>query len=378
MPLRGSPPAVRSAQPWMRRGAACSNFSERSRATRFVFTSGGTESDNTAIASAVGALPGRCEIVTTRVEHAAVLASCKHVEEHSGITVRLVSVDARGRIDMAAFRRALGPRTALVSIMFANNETGTLFPVEELAELAHQSGALFHTDAVQAVGRVPIDVAASSIDMLSLSGHKLHAPKGIGALYVRRGVRVRPLLRGGHQERGRRPGTENVPGVVGLGRACQLALARMDEHRDRVRGLRDRLEAGIVRRVERCLVLGDGDQRLPNTTCLAFDCVDGHTLVERLADIDIAASSGAACASGAIEPSHVLRAMSVPFTLARGAVRFSLSRDNDDADVDRVLSAVPALVDALREQSSAWRRGHHSASIPTRGRANPLREVHFQ
>ncbi|MGA2451152.1 MAG: cysteine desulfurase NifS [Polyangiaceae bacterium] len=329
-----------------------------------VFTSGGTEADNLAIAAAIGALSGRDEIVTTRVEHAAVLACCRHWEQEKGIRVRLVPVDGRGRLDVEAYRRALGPRTALASVMLANNETGTLFPVDELASLAHDAGALFHTDAVQAVGKVPIDVQAAQIDMLSLSGHKLHAPKGVGALYVRRGVRLRPVLRGGRQERGRRPGTENVPGVVGLGCAAELARARMREGTARMRALRDRLEQGVIAQVERCVVLGDRDHRIANTATIAFEGVDGDQLVRRLADADIAVSSGAACSSGMVEPSHVLRAMNVPLIAARGAIRFSLSRDSDDSDVARVLAAVPALVRFLREGSAPWRRVQPQGTIP--------------
>jgi cysteine desulfurase len=330
-----------------------------------VFTSGGTEADNLAIAAAIGALSGRDEIVTTRVEHAAVLACCRHWEQEKGIRVRLVPVDGRGRLDVEAYRRALGPRTALASVMLANNETGTLFPVDELASLAHDAGALFHTDAVQAVGKVPIDVQAAQIDMLSLSGHKLHAPKGVGALYVRRGVRLRPVLRGGRQERGRRPGTENVPGVVGLGCAAELARARMREGTARMRALRDRLEQGVIAQVERCVVLGDRDHRIANTATIAFEGVDGDQLVRRLADAGIAVSSGAACSSGMVEPSHVLRAMNVPLIAARGAIRFSLSRDSDDSDVARVLAAVPALVRFLREGSARWRRVQPQRTIPT-------------
>jgi cysteine desulfurase len=347
-------------------------------ADEIVFTSGGTESDNMALAAALGAAHGRDEIVTTRVEHAAVLACCKHLEMSMGITVRVVPVDAYGRLDLGAYERALGPRTALVSIMMANNETGTLFPVDVLARLAHEAGALFHTDAVQAVGRIPIDAAASGVDLLSLSGHKLHGPKGIGALYVRRGVRLRPLLRGGHQEGGLRPGTENVPGIVGLGRAADLARTRMPEQDGRIRILRDRIERGIVEQVDRGHVLGDSDHRLPNTSCIAFECVDGQALVRLLADAHVGVSSGSACASGAVEPSHVLRAMNVPFGTARGAIRFSLSRDNDDSDVDRVLAAVPTFVRSLRNRSTAWRRAQNPPTDRSQIHSHAFVETHPQ
>ncbi|MGK3995690.1 cysteine desulfurase NifS [Sorangium sp. So ce1024] len=320
-----------------------------------VFTSGGTESDNTALLSALETQGGRKEIITTMVEHPAVLSLCKHLQENRGVKVHYIPVDARGRLDIDAYRKALGPQTAIASVMWANNETGTLFPVERLAELAHEAGALFHTDAVQAVGKVPIDLKSTEIDMLSLSGHKLHAPKGIGALYVRRGIRVRPLVRGGHQERGRRAGTENVPGIVGLGEAARLALSHMEEERTRVRALRDRLEQGILQRVDRCMVTGDTENRLPNTANIAFEYIEGEAILLLLSRAGIAASSGSACTSGSLEPSHVLRAMNVPYTAAHGAIRFSLSRENDDADVDHVLEAVPEIIGKLRALSPFWR-----------------------
>lgn len=320
-----------------------------------VFTSGGTESDNAALLSALETQGGRKEIVTTMVEHPAVLSLCKHLQESRGVKVHYIPVDARGRLDIDAYRKALGPQTAIASVMWANNETGTLFPVERLAELAHEAGALFHTDAVQAVGKIPIDLKSSEIDMLSLSGHKLHAPKGIGALYVRRGIRMRPLVRGGHQERGRRAGTENVPAIVGLGKAAELALEHMEEERTRVRALRDRLERGILERVDRCMVTGDTDNRLPNTTNIAFEYIEGEAILLLLSRAGVAASSGSACTSGSLEPSHVLRAMNVPYTAAHGAIRFSLSRENDDADVDHVLATVPAIIEKLRSLSPFWR-----------------------
>lgn len=320
-----------------------------------IFTSGGTESDNAAILSALETQGGRKEVVTTAVEHPAVLSLCKHLQESRGVKVHYIPVDARGRLDIDAYRKALGPQTAIASVMWANNETGTVFPVERLAELAHEAGALFHTDAVQAVGKIPIDLKSTEIDMLSLSGHKLHAPKGIGALYVRRGVRMRPLVRGGHQERGRRAGTENVPGIVGLGKAAELALEHMEEERTRVRALRDKLERGILQRVDRCMVTGDTENRLPNTTNIAFEYIEGEAILLLLSRAGVAASSGSACTSGSLEPSHVLRAMNVPYTAAHGAIRFSLSRENDEADVDHVLEVVPAIIEKLRSLSPFWR-----------------------
>jgi cysteine desulfurase len=322
-----------------------------------IFTSGGTEADNTALLSALETQHGRNEIVTTKVEHPAILALCKHLEETRGVKVHYIGVDSVGRLDIDAYKAALGPRTAIASVMWANNETGTIFPVERLAELAHEAGALFHTDAVQAVGKIPISLKDSEIDMLSLSGHKLHGPKGIGALYVRRGVRMRPILRGGHQERGRRAGTENAPGIIGLGRAAQLALEHMAEEDQRVRALRDRLERGVLARVERSILMGDPDARLPNTTNIAFEFIEGEAILLLLNRAGIAASSGSACTSGSLEPSHVLRAMNVPYTCAHGAIRFSFSRENTDGDVDAVLEHLPGIIANLRSISPFWKDG---------------------
>ncbi|MBM9400559.1 cysteine desulfurase NifS [Gluconacetobacter azotocaptans] len=319
-----------------------------------VYTGGGTESDNTAILSALETQSGRNEIVTSTVEHPAILSLCAWLEKTRGAKVHYIGVDARGRLDIDAYRKALGPRTAIASIMWANNETGTIFPVETLAALAHEAGALFHTDAVQAVGKIAIDLSGSDIDMLSLSGHKLHGPKGIGALYVRRGVRLRPLIRGGHQERGRRAGTENAPGIVGLGAAAALAQEHMEEENTRVRDLRDRLERGLVQRISHAVVTGDIENRLPNTANVAFEYIEGEAILLLLNKAGIAASSGSACTSGSLEPSHVLRAMKVPYTAAHGAIRFSFSRENTDADVDRVLEVMPGIIAQLRQMSPFW------------------------
>ncbi|ACI51337.1 cysteine desulfurase NifS [Gluconacetobacter diazotrophicus PA1 5] len=319
-----------------------------------VYTAGGTESDNTAILSALETQAGRNEIVTSAVEHPAVLALCAWLEKTRGTRVHYIGVDARGRLDIDAYRRALSPRTAIASIMWANNETGTIFPVETLAAVAHEAGALFHTDAVQAVGKIPMNLRHSEIDMLSLSGHKLHAPKGIGALYVRRGVRLRPLIRGGHQERGRRAGTENVPGIIGLGVAAELARHHIDEENTRVRALRDRLEQGLLERIGNAWVTGDTENRLPNTANVAFEFIEGEAILLLMNKAGIAASSGSACTSGSLEPSHVLRAMHVPYTAAHGAIRFSFSRENTDADVDRVLDVMPGIIAKLREMSPFW------------------------
>jgi cysteine desulfurase len=319
-----------------------------------VFTSGGTESDNMAILSALEAQGGRDEIITSAVEHPAVLSLCAHLEKTRDVKVHVIPVDSRGLLDIAAYRAALSEKTAVVSIMWANNETGTIFPVAELAELAHEVGALFHTDAVQAVGKIPIDLKSTAIDMLSLSGHKLHGPKGIGALYVKRGVRFRALLKGGHQERGRRAGTENTPGIVGLGKAAELALLHMEDEVTRVASLRDRLEKGLLQRIPSCFVTGNPDERLPNTANIAFEYIEGEGILLLMNREGIAASSGSACTSGSLEPSHVLRAMNVPYTAAHGAIRFSFSRDNTDEDVDRVLEVMPPIIEKLRALSPFW------------------------
>ncbi|PKU24554.1 cysteine desulfurase NifS [Telmatospirillum siberiense] len=319
-----------------------------------IFTSGGTESDNTALLSALETQAGRDEIITTSVEHPAILSLCDHLEKSRGVKIHRIGVDSRGCLDIEAYRKALSSRTAIASVMWANNETGTVFPVETLAELAHEAGALFHTDAVQAVGKIPMTLAKTEIDMLSLSGHKLHAPKGIGALYVRRGVRLRPFVRGGHQERGRRAGTENIPAVVGLGKAAELAALSMNDEQTRVKALRDRLEAGILASVGNCMVTGDVDNRLPNTSNIAFECIEGEAILLLLNKEGIAASSGSACTSGSLEPSHVLRAMNIPYTAAHGAIRFSFSRENTEQDVEQVLAAVPGIIANLRAMSPFW------------------------
>ncbi|MGE4302877.1 MAG: cysteine desulfurase NifS [Novosphingobium sp.] len=320
-----------------------------------IYTSGGTEADNMAILSALETQRDRDEIVTSAVEHPAVLSLVAHLEKTGRARVHIIGVDAKGRLDMEAYRKALGPKTAIVSIMWANNETGTIFPVEQLAHLAHQAGALFHTDAVQAAGKIPINMAESEIDMLSLSGHKLHGPKGIGALYARKGTRLRPLIRGGHQERGRRAGTENAPAIIGLGKAAELALEHMNDEQTRVAGLRDRLEKGLLQRIGNAFVTGDTENRLPNTANVAFEYIEGEAILLFMNREGIAASSGSACTSGSLEPSHVLRAMNVPYTAAHGAIRFSFSRENGETDVDRVLEAMPQIIERLREMSPFWR-----------------------
>ncbi|MGY3238010.1 cysteine desulfurase [Bradyrhizobium sp. USDA 4472] len=314
-----------------------------------VFTSGGTEANNAAILSALATQEGRDEVVTTSVEHSAVLALTEQLKTR-GVKTHIVSVDACGRLDIEAFRCALGPRTAIASVMLANNETGTIFPVEFLAGLTREAGALFHTDAVQAIGKVGLNLKDSAIDMLSLSAHKLHGPKGVGALYLRKGTKFRPLIRGGSQERGRRGGTENVPGIIGLGKAAELAAERLEPERIRIGALRDRLEQGILHNGG-CVVLGDVTNRLANTTNIAFDHLEGEAIAHHLNQAGIAVSLGSACSSGSMQPSHVLRAMQVPTWRMHGAVRFSLSRETSFAQVDEVVCAVSDIVARMRANS---------------------------
>ncbi len=313
-----------------------------------VFTSGGTEADNAAIMAGLSAVEGRDEIVTSAVEHPAILSVIEHLQAR-GVTAHIIGVDSCGRLDMEAFRKALGPKTALVSIMWANNETGTLFPVKELAELAHEAGALFHTDAVQAAGKTPIELKSTRIDFLSLSAHKIHGPKGIGALYVRKGTKFTPLIRGGHQERTRRGGTENTPGIIGFGAAAEIVLTALAEEAAKVGALRDRLERRILEEIGECVVSGDLENRLPNTANIAFFDIEGEAVLSHLNRAGVAASTGSACTAGSNEPSHVLRAMDVPPRALNGAIRFSLSRDNCEADVDRVMEVLPGVVAKLRD-----------------------------
>jgi cysteine desulfurase len=323
------------------------------RDDEIVFTSCGTESDSTAILSALKAQPERREIITTVVEHPAVLTLCEFLEK-DGYTVHRLKVDGKGRLNLDEYRALLSARVAIVSVMWANNETGTLFPVVEMAEMAHAAGVMFHTDAVQAVGKIPLDLKNTKIDMLSLSGHKLHAPKGIGVLYLRRGTRFRPLLRGGHQERGRRAGTENSAAIVALGKAAEQAQRHMAEENTRVRAMRDRLEQGILAAVPNAFVTGDTANRLPNTANIAFEYIEGEGILLMLNKAGIAASSGSACTSGSLEPSHVMKAMGIPYTAAHGTVRFSLSRYNSMDEIERVIAAVPPIVEKLRRLSPYW------------------------
>jgi cysteine desulfurase len=321
--------------------------------SEIIFTSCGTESDSTAILSALRCQPERKEIITTVVEHPAILTLCEHLEK-DGYTVHRLKVDKKGRLDMQEYMNLLSDKVAVVSVMWANNETGTLFPVEEMAELAKNAGVMFHTDAVQAVGKIHLNLKDSAIDMLSVSGHKLHAPKGIGVLYVRRGLRYRPLLRGGHQERGRRAGTENAASIVALGKACEMAQAHMSYENTFVHAMRDRLKEGLLAAIPNCFVTGDPDNCLPNTLNIAFEYIEGEAILLMLNKMGIAASSGSACTSGSLEPSHVMRAMDIPYTAAHGSIRFSLSRYTTPEEIERVIEATPPVIAQLRKLSPYW------------------------
>ena len=316
-----------------------------------IFTSCGSESDNTAIRSALKAQPEKRHIITTRVEHPAVLSLCKFLEKKEGYDVTYLGTDEHGRIDLEELKKSIRIETAIISIMWANNETGNIYPIEEIAQIAKKNDVIFHTDAVQAVGKIPIDLKSIPIDMLSLSGHKLHAPKGVGALFVRKKIPFRPFLIGGHQERSRRAGTENTTGIIALGKACQLALEHMEEENTVVKALRDKLETGLLEKIPDSILNGDKDNRLPNTSNISFGYIEGEAILLMMDQLGICASSGSACTSGSLEPSHVLRAMGVPFTFAHGSIRFSLSRFNTENEIDFILDKMPGIIDNLRKLS---------------------------
>jgi len=315
-----------------------------------IFTGCGTESDNTALMSAAESFSRRKHVITTRVEHPAVLNFCQHLAK-KGWRLTYLPVNNLGQLDMDLFLKSIDDDTALVSIMYANNETGVIFPIKEISELLRERGILFHTDAVQAVGKVPIDLQTLQVDMLSLSGHKLHAPKGIGALYVRKGTRFSPYIIGGHQENGRRAGTENVASIIGLGKACQLAQKNQEEEMQYLKSLRDRLENGLLKCCPDVRVNGDVNNRLPNTTNVSFEYIEGEAILLRLNEYNVCASSGSACTSGSLEPSHVLRAMGVPFTAVHGSIRFSLSRYNTNEEIEKVIELMPPIIKELRQLS---------------------------
>ncbi len=320
-----------------------------------IFTSCASESDNTALWSSLWAQKGKDEIITTDVEHPAIMQTCAFLENH-GVKVHYLQVNKKGALDLEEFKSLLNERTALASVMWANNETGNIYPVPELARIAHEHGVMFHTDAVQAVSKVDINLKETDINMLSFSGHKIHAPKGIGVLYLRRGTRFVPFMKGGHQERGRRAGTENVPYIVGLGVACELAKKHLGEVNSRIRAMRDRLQDGILKSIPECFVTGDVENRTANTLNVAFKFVEGEAILLLLNEYGIAASSGSACSSESLEPSHVMRAMGVPFSAAHGTIRFSLSRFNTDADIDKCLEVLPGIIEHLRALSPYWKQ----------------------
>jgi cysteine desulfurase len=329
-----------------------------------VFTSCGTEGNNTAIRAALAAQPDRRHIITTQVEHACVLNLCKQLEKQ-GYTVTYLSVDRQGCLDLSELEASMTGNTALVTTMYANNETGVIFPVEQVGAIAKEYGATFHVDAVQVAGKLPLNMKTSTIDLLTLSGHKLHAPKGIGVLYVRRGFRFRPYLIGGHQERGRRAGTENVASIIGLGKAAEIANFELN-YMGREFRQRDRLEQGLLA-IPDTEINGHPTQRLPNTTNIGFKYIEGEAILLSLDQHGICASSGSACTSGSLEPSHVLRAMGLPYTILHGSIRFSLSRFTTEAEIDHVLAVMPGIVDRLRAMSpfnsdqADWLQGREEA-----------------
>jgi cysteine desulfurase len=331
-----------------------------------VFTSCGTESNNAALHSALATHPGRRHILTTAVEHSAIIAHCAFLQKQ-GCEVTFLPVDADGSLDLHLLDQSIRPDTALVSVMWANNETGVVFPIEEIAAICHSKNVLFHTDATQVPGKMKIDVKALDADLLTLSAHKLHAPKGIGLLYVKRRIKFQPYLLGGHQERGRRAGTENVAGIVAFGRAAELALANFQDENTRVRALRDRMEKGILTGIPNTIRNGAKEPRLPNTSNIAFDFVEGESILLHLDQIGVCASSGSACTTGSLEPSHVLTAMGISSARARGCIRFSLGIYNTGEEVDHLLEHLPRIISKLREISPAGSparpaAGHHPAA----------------
>lgn len=321
-----------------------------------VFTSCGTESDGTAIRAAIESYPHKKHIVTSRVEHPAVKNLYETLSK-KGYRATFVPVDRHGRLDIDYLYDSLSDETAIVSLMWGNNETGVIFPVEEISREVKSRGILFHTDAVQAVGKIPIKVGETGVDMLSLSGHKFHSPKGIGALYIRKGTKFSPFMIGGHQERGRRGGTENTASIIGLGKAAELAAAHLAQNGyERISRMRDRLEQTLLDKIPNAMVNGDPANRLPNTTSVAFEYVEGEAILLMMNEHGICASSGSACTSGSLEPSHVLRAMGVPFTAAHGSIRFSLSRYNTEEEIDVILEKLPPVIARLRELSPFWKK----------------------
>lgn len=314
-----------------------------------IFTSGGTESDSTAIYSSINSYPNKKHIITSAVEHPAVLEVFKKLASQ-GYRVDFIGVDTNGRFDMESFKKLIDDSTALVSVMWANSETGTIFPVKEIAKIAHEHGALFHTDGVQALGKIVTDVKETDVDLMSFSSHKIHGPKGMGGLYIKTGTRFLPFMIGGHQEHMRRAGTENVPSIVGFGKAALLAKEHL-KNTEKIAALRDALEQGLIKTIENTKINGDKANRVPNTTNISFGYIEGESILMMLDEYGICASSGSACTSGSLEPSHVLRAMQVPFQFAHGSIRFSLSRYSTIEEVNKVLEVMPKIVSRLRALS---------------------------
>jgi cysteine desulfurase len=322
-----------------------------------VFTSCGTESDNSAVFSALNANPEKKRIITSNVEHPAILNLFKYLRDKKGYDAVFVPVDEKWHLDLDILYDSLSDDTAIVSLMWANNETGVIFPIPEIAEKVTEKGILFHTDAVQAAGKVPIDVRSANVDLLSLSGHKIHAPKGVGVLYVKKGIKFHPYLIGGHQEKGRRGGTENTVSIIGLGKACELAAQHLPVMGTEVKALRDYLQNQLLEKIPSVSVNGDLETRLPNTLSIGFDAVEGESILLMLDRENICASSGSACTSGSLDPSHVLMAMKVPFKSAHGTIRFSLSHYNTREEMDNIVKTLIPAIETLRAMSPFWKDG---------------------
>ncbi len=322
-----------------------------------IFTSCGTESDNSAIYSAINANPEKKHIITSNVEHPAINNLYKQLQKTKGYKVTFVPVNKKGLLDLDLLYKSMSDDTAVISLMWANNETGVMFPIEAIAKKANEKNILLHTDAVQAAGKVPIDVKKNGVDMLSLSGHKIHAPKGVGVLYIKKGLKFSPFMIGGHQEEGRRGGTENSTSIIGLGKACELAKETLPIMDTKVRELRDYLQNQLLEKIPSSSVNGDLEQRLPNTLSIGFDAVEGESILLMMDREGICASSGSACTSGSLEPSHVLMAMEVPYKSAHGSIRFSLSHYNTKQEMDHIISVTPPVIKKLREMSPFWKDG---------------------
>jgi cysteine desulfurase len=331
-----------------------------------IFTSGGTEADNTAVKGVAFALRDKGKhIITSQIEHHAILNACRYLEGF-GFEVTVLPADGYGIVDLDALKRAIRRDTVLITIMHANNEIGTIEPIEEIMGIAHDHGICVHTDAIQTVGKLPIDVKALGVDLLSLSGHKMYGPKGIGALYVRTGVKVDPLVHGGHHERNRRAGTENIPGIIGLGKAAEVVRAELSHNERKVRALRDKLEEGILERIPEVIVNGHPKQRLFNTINVCLKGIEGESILISLDFEGICASSGSACTSGSVDPSHVLLALGLPHEVAHGSLRLSLNKFNTEEDIDKVIEVLPKIAERLRGMSPFWgERG-----TPTKGKKN--------